>query len=98
MALLQLTLNRDAFEVMRSGEKAEEFRKPSKWMLSRLNKQYDTVKFTNGYGRERPWFIAEVISVHYAESDYTREYSSGLRVSVSAGDVVITLGRVVEKS
>lgn len=54
---------------MVTGEKREEFRKPSKWMLSRMFnknkdgsksfKKYDLVKFVNGYGNDKPYFIAE---------------------------------------
>ncbi len=52
--VLRLTLKRKWFDMVANGEKKEEYRQPSKWILSRLeNKEYDRVEFKNGYGYER---------------------------------------------
>ena len=59
MTTLYLTLKKQAFDVMKTGEKKEEYRKESKWIMSRLNKDYKYVKFTNGYRKESPSFIVE---------------------------------------
>lgn len=48
---LRLTLKKHWFDMIASGEKREEYREPSRWILSRLEgKQYDRVEFKNGYG------------------------------------------------
>ncbi len=52
---LKLTLTRRWFDMVASGEKREEYRRPSRWILSRLEgKSYDAVEFRNGYGRDAP--------------------------------------------
>ncbi len=51
--ILHLTLSKMPFEVMVTGEKSTEYREPSKWILSRLQgKDYDLIKFVNGYGSD----------------------------------------------
>ena len=48
------------FDLMIAGKKNKEFRKPSKWIDSRLiGKSYNFVKFTNGYGNDKPFFYVE---------------------------------------
>lgn len=65
LKILHLSLKKEPFEVMVTGEKNQEFRKPTKWILSRLYnkdgtpKHYDVVKFTNGYGKDKPQFVCE---------------------------------------
>lgn len=58
MSTLNLSLHKLPFDVMLTGEKDKEYRKPSKWIVSRLYnkdgtlKKYDVVKFVNGYGHD----------------------------------------------
>jgi hypothetical protein len=68
---LHLTLHKAAFDVMVTGEKKLEFRTPSKWINSRLfnkdgtKKHYDYIKFTNGYGSDKPYFVCEFKGFDY---------------------------------
>ena len=66
MTTLYLTLKKKPFDIMISGEKKFEYRNNSKWIESRLinsknnePKKYKYIKFTNGYGHNRPYFICE---------------------------------------
>lgn len=97
---LHLTLSARPFEVMVTEEKGLEFRKPSDWIKSRLyGKEYDFVKFTHGYGKNKPWFISEYEGYFIADSSDDGDeykYSNGLKVKVEAGDYVIMLGQVVD--
>lgn len=94
--ILYLTLKKPQFQVTVSGEKSSEFRKPSQWILSRvLNKEYDLVKFTNGYGSDKPYFICEFISWKYAEPA-THNYSNGLVVKVDSSYIEILLGKILK--
>jgi hypothetical protein len=105
--VLHLTLSKAPFEVMVTGEKKQEFRKPSKWIESRLldkqksfqPKEYDLVKFTNGYGKSCPWFIAEY-KMFNRHSHFYKElkkvYSNGLEVLVQSDDYIIHLGEILE--
>ena len=63
--ILHLSLKSEPFDVMVTGEKRNEYRSPTKWIMSRLvdkngnPKHYDVVKFVNGYGKDKPQFICE---------------------------------------
>lgn len=112
MKTLHLTLNRQAFEVMVTGEKTEEYRKPSKWIEARLfekgatlfpevktSKPYDQVKLVNGYGNDKPYFIAEFKGLRQIQKPNSSEsyiYSNGLKVTVNEVDYIIRLGAILE--
>lgn len=97
MKILKLTVFKKAFESMNSGEKLREYRKPSKWIMSRLidkegkPKNYDLIKFYNGgYFKETfPNITAIYKGFYIAERPHTEKYSNGLVVKVEPGDVVI---------
>lgn len=95
--ILYLTLKKPQYEVTSSGEKNIEFRKNGKWILSRLvNKNYEYVKFTNGYGLKMPYFICEFKGWNFVKKN-TFRYSNGLEVNVCDNDVAIKLGEIVER-
>jgi hypothetical protein len=105
--VLRLSLEKDWFDRMVSGEKANEFREPNDWMMRRLYsgwgtfsvrpKPYDYVLFYNGYGADKPWFLASLVTWKRAEQEdvYRRSYR-GRYVDVTLGMVIISLGRVVQ--
>lgn len=96
MRVLKLTLSKKPFEVMVTGEKTKEYRRPSKWILSRLiNKEYDVVEFTNGYGKDKPRFTCEYRGYLISASERSITFSNGLALDVKSGDVVILLGKVI---
>jgi hypothetical protein len=98
--VLHLTLNRKSFEIMVTGEKFIEYRKPTTWILSRLSptKSYDQIKFVNGYGNKRPFFNAKYLGweVHKDETAI-QEFSNGLKVTIETGVVKIFIGEIFEK-
>lgn len=105
--VLRLTLHRKAFEVMVTGEKNIEYRKPSTWIKSRLFsktkkgyefKRYDIVLFTNGYGNDKPYFVAEFICfTNLTHTPVKRMiYSNGLEVTIENGDYMIQIGKILE--
>src|SRR5689334_12063554 len=79
--ILKLTAKEPWFTLMYTGEKPIEFRKPSKWIQSRLYdkdgnaREYDQIEITNGYGKHRPVFIRKYegfgtgYNNHYTFSD-----------------------------
>jgi len=100
--VLRLTLSKEPFEVMATGEKAHEYRRPSEWIKSRLEGReprpegiYDYVLFTNGYRPDMPWFAARFEGVTICRSPQSLRFSNGLRVEVAEGDYIICLGPVV---
>lgn len=95
---LKLTLSRPPFEVMETGEKLKEYRKPSKWIKSRLqnpdgsDKIYSRVRFTNGYGSDKPRFECAYLGYSVCKIEFTVSFSNGLTVKVEKGDYIINLG------
>jgi hypothetical protein len=100
---LYLNIKKQPFEVMFTGEKNREYRKPSKWIESRLfNKDgsvrnYDVVKVTLGYGNTKPHFIAKYINVIQTSIAHSVSYSNGLNVEVEENDYQILLGEIIER-
>ena len=97
---LKLTLSKKPFEVMITGEKTEEFREVKKWVTSRLynkdgsKKEYKYVKFTNGYGKDRPYFIC-IFNRTYIGNHIKRKYSNNLNLSFENEIYVIELGEII---
>jgi hypothetical protein len=97
---LKLTLSKKPFEVMITGEKTEEFREVKKWTTSRLynkdgsKKEYKYVKFTNGYGKDRPYFIC-IFNRTYIGNHIKRKYSNNLNLSFENEIYVIELGEII---
>ena len=58
-----------------------------------MKKNYDYIQFTNGYGNERPVFIAKYLGYSVANEDKT--YSNGL--VVKGEKIVIKFGEITEK-
>ncbi len=101
MKLLYLTLKKEPFEVMVTGEKQVEIREKSKWMNMRLydrnghEKKYDAVKFVNGYGKNNPYFIAKYLSFETIfGADVT--YSNEFHLEVNKESWLINLGEIIE--
>jgi hypothetical protein len=96
---LNLSLYVLPFNVMKTGEKLHEFRRPSKWILSRLlNKSYDEVKFVNGFGAKRPTFTREYLGYTVLARKEVHSYSNGLTVIAEKGDIKISLGEIIPNS
>lgn len=98
---LSLTLRKDWFDIMVTGEKVHEFRNPSEWIQSRLYnkngslKEYDLIKFVNGYGKMSPYFICEYRGFQFAKWDHDVMYGEK-KVNVRKGDVIIKLGQILK--
>ena len=101
--ILHLTLSKEPFQVMVTGEKRVEFRKPTKWIESRLfnkdgtRKDYDIIKFTNGYGNDKPFFTAIFNGFARSLQRKFKTYSNGLTVDVRPEDYEIYLGDILKK-
>jgi hypothetical protein len=63
-SILHLTLHKKWFDMIQSGVKREEYRERKPFWDKRLSKQYDRIKFVNGYGNHRPWMIVELVGHH----------------------------------
>ena len=102
---LHLTLSAMPYQVMVTGEKTQEFRKQSHWITSRLFRNgqvrpFTHVEFVNGYGKNKPRFIAEFKSVRAVapgQEDFgkTMSYSNGLKVHINEPMYVVELGDII---
>ena len=99
---LHLTLSKEPFDIMVTGEKTYEYRVDSSWIISRLYnkdntlKEYDEVKFVNGYGSDKPYFICEFLGFSVVESPEVHTYSNGFTHNVPIGTYKISLGEIIE--
>jgi hypothetical protein len=91
------------FDLMVTGEKHTEFRKPTKFIIDRLidkktrqSKHYDFILFTAGYGYHLPWFICgyEGYGTGYAN---TFTFSDKSTIHVHSEDYNIFLGPIYKK-
>jgi len=74
--MLNLTLHREYFDLILAGAKTREFRKNTPHYRSRIRDshgvvKHDRIKFTNGYGKHRPWMIVELRDVTETEEMFT---------------------------
>lgn len=60
MKILHLTLKKQWFDLIASGEKKEEYREIKPYWDVRLNKPYDAVLFRNGYSQNAPTMMFRV--------------------------------------
>ncbi len=95
MNTLHLTLKKVWFDLMVSGVKRFEYRKPSNWIATRLAKDYDVIKFVNGYGNDKPYFVCEYNGYEVSQKDNVVSYNSS-NVEVEQGDYIIHLGKILE--
>lgn len=94
---LFLTLKKLPFGAKLSGEKTIEYRVQSDWIKSRLiGKDYDFIKFVNGYGTDKPFMIIEYKGYDVIKAESTFSFSNGLVVNVKKGDFAIKLGKIIE--
>ena len=64
MKILYLTLKKKWFDMILSGAKKEEYREVKPYWNGRLHTEsFDVIKFRNGYKKESPWFIIELLRV-----------------------------------
>ena len=95
---LFLTLKKKQFDVTISGEKIIEYRRDSNWIKSRLiDRSYDLIKFTNGYGHDKRYFIVEYLGYKIVSKEEILRYSNGLEVILKPGYFAIKLGELIEK-
>ena len=81
---------------MISGKKKIEYRKSSKWIITRLKKDYDVIKFTNGYGSDKPYFICEYKGFEISQQSETISIENS-KIEVEEGAYMIKLGKIIEK-
>lgn len=99
--VLTLSVNKQPFDVMITGEKSIEFRDNTKFIRDRLYnkdgsiKSYDVVKIVNGYGNHRPHFVAKFLYFDQVTSEASDwSFSNGLEVKEKPGMFRIYLGTI----
>lgn len=100
MSVLQLTLKGNWFDLIASGDKTFEYREYKAHWISRLlgksgTRRYDEVRFTNGYGKHRPYIRAEFIGTSIIKGKYC-EPENGEPLDSEKEYFVISLGEILE--
>jgi hypothetical protein len=101
--VLVLPVCKKWFDLMETGEKTSEFRKPTKFIKDRLynkdgsTKHYDYSLYVNGYGYHRPFIITKHEGFG---TGYNNQYifSDGSNLSVQSEDYNIFLGEIIYKA
>lgn len=104
--ILHLSLKKAPFDVMVTGEKWQEYRKLTEWIVSRLysdweegtRKDYDFIKFVNGYGADKPYFICKYNGFQVCTNPIGPiTYSNGFVMpGIDECDFIIYCGPIVE--
>lgn len=100
MRILQLTLKKQWFDLIASGKKVFEYREYKPHWMSRLleksgTRVYDEVRFTNGYGRHRPFIRSEFIGIAIIDGGHCKP-DNGEPLKAGQKYFVIGLGEVLE--
>jgi hypothetical protein len=94
---LELVLKRKWFELMIDGKKKIEIRTKKKYWESRLvGKNFDLVKFRNGYKTKSPFFICKFIKIEVSKKDDEISFEGEI-AKINKGDFIIFLGDIIEK-
>ena len=94
---LPLTLKKVWFDLMITGEKTYEYRAVKPYWTRRLHNQvYDKLKFTNGYGKTDPYFVAEFLGVDIVDN-IDVQFSNGVHLKEEGKFYRIRVGRILEK-
>ena len=102
LRILRLTLKRKWFDMIASGEKKEEYREPSHWILSRLtnadesgsDRKYDLVEFRNGYAPDAPTVVCEYLGWEWGQG--RTEWGGGSHAGSPLA--VIKLGSIIPQN
>lgn len=93
MKLLHLTLMKKWFDMILSGAKKEEYREVKPYWNKRLHTEsFDAIMFRNGYSKDSPWCIVELLGVQRGLGII--EWGAPEREVV----YILRLGEVVESS
>lgn len=95
LSILHLSLKKEWFDLMVVGKKTTEYREPTDWIIKRLEKDYDVIKFTNGYGKDRPYFICEFKGFEISTKSEVVVFDKA-KVNVTKGIYKIYLGKILE--
>jgi len=101
MKILNLTLKKEFFDLIISGEKREEYRVIKPFWRTRLEdppeaplvfnpKEFDVIKFVNGYGNDKPTMLVECKGIKLGDS--RPEWCGG----VEGFFYVLELGEILE--
>ncbi len=101
--VLVLAVTKQWFDLMVTGEKPLEFRKPTKFIKDRLfdkngnTKHYDYILLNNGYGYHLPYFIAKYEG-HGTGYNNHYIFSDGSEITPAAEDYALFLGEIVYRA
>ena len=100
MSILHLTLKKKWFDLIANGEKIFEYREYKQHWIFRLlgesgTRNYEEMRFTNGYGSHRPYIRSEFIGIAIMYGKHC-EPDNGEPLESEQKYFVIGLGKVLE--
>lgn len=92
MKILYLTLKRKWFDLIKSGQKTEEYREIKPYWEKRLkDKHFDCVCFKNGYSADVPQFAIELKAIEIKEGREEWGAEKGVKY------FTLKLGKIIEQ-
>jgi ASC-1-like (ASCH) protein len=86
MKILNMTLKKEWFDKIKSGQKKYEYREYKDYWITRLVNPYTHIKFINGYSKEAPSFIKEILSVKIVDGNKTDLEFNGKVFKIELGE------------
>jgi hypothetical protein len=104
--ILHLTLKKKWFDMIASGEKKEEYRQDKPYWKDRFVKKgywhsqtckdFDAVRFKNGYGKNAPVLDVECLGIRLADLDEVQpEWFGSFQDYEGCRVFIITLGKII---
>ncbi len=96
-----LTLHKKWFDLILNGKKNIEYRELKQYWISRLlGKKFDRVLFRNGYGKNRPQMIVQIVNKFCRTGFQVKQYDSitprnGEEISYDKDYIILNLGEII---
>jgi hypothetical protein len=94
MTILTLAIKKKWFDLIKAGEKKEEYREIKPYYQSRFNKPLTHIQFTNGYGHSVPSLTVELLAI--TKGSPKPEWSEGEGAVENKDVFILTLGKIIE--
>lgn len=94
MKILHLTLKKKWFDMIKSGEKKEEYREIKPYWTKRFGdflkvNQFDAILFKNGYSKTSPSVLVECIGIDFGKGKKEWGANEGVEYYIlSLGDII----------
>ena len=94
MKVLHMTLKKKWFDLILSSVKTEEYREIKPYWDTRLSKEYDIIRFRNGYKKDSPVFDVELKGIKKGTGKREWGGSSEVVYILQLGQILTSLNKI----